>query len=49
MLPLLQVNDADFNPLPRKEGDVNWEVDKEIKFDFNPLPRKEGDFRLLQV
>ena len=34
-----------FNPLPRKEGDVyNLCQLRARQTDFNPLPRKEGDF-----
>ena len=35
---------TDFNPLPRKEGDVFLAIQRAINIiDFNPLPRKEGD------
>ena len=39
-----------FNPLPRKEGDLNdvlWAEDSVT--DFNPLPRKEGDAGLVRL
>ena len=39
----------DFNPLPRKEGDVFagcWQLQQGY---FNPLPRKEGDLWNLQA
>ena len=35
----------DFNPLPRKEGDINVFSYSRRLSDFNPLPCKEGDFR----
>ena len=34
---------VDFNPLPRKEGDVGEAMKIALAIDFNPLPRKEGD------
>ena len=34
---------ADFNPLPRKEGDVGTSTGIIPAMHFNPLPRKEGD------
>ena len=41
---------ADFNPLPRKEGDATRNRKKSDGGDFNPLPRKEGDeFQLFLV
>ena len=33
----------DFNPLPRKEGDVFAILSVFAIVHFNPLPRKEGD------
>ncbi len=33
----------DFNPLPRKEGDINVVTLSFYDRNFNPLPRKEGD------
>ena len=33
----------DFNPLPRKEGDVTTTIIMTSTYYFNPLPRKEGD------
>ena len=36
---------ANFNPLPRKEGDFLTSLPFLSRFDFNPLPRKEGDNR----
>ena len=33
----------DFNPLPRKEGDLCCIMEDISILDFNPLPRKEGD------
>ena len=33
----------DFNPLPRKEGDLVQGDDVQNATYFNPLPRKEGD------
>ena len=35
--------DFDFNPLPRKEGDLVAFISLCRLLDFNPLPRKEGD------
>ena len=32
-----------FNPRPREEGDVLWNVCFTLEFDFNPRPREEGD------
>ena len=32
-----------FNPLPRKEGDLQAAKSYIAREDFNPLPRKEGD------
>ncbi len=32
-----------FNPLPRKEGDMEQKSLLKEHSDFNPLPRKEGD------
>ena len=32
-----------FNPLPRKEGDLAGTVSNFLYLYFNPLPRKEGD------
>ena len=37
------VSDVDFNPRPRKEGDVRIRTRFYLKHDFNPRPRKEGD------
>ena len=33
----------DFNPLPRKEGDMELKQMYQMHGNFNPLPRKEGD------
>ena len=34
---------SDFNPLPRKEGDIYTVQTSRNTGNFNPLPRKEGD------
>ena len=40
----LNVQEMNFNPLPRKEGDVDLHKYNNNSYaDFNPLPRKEGD------
>ena len=33
----------DFNPRPRKEGDIRFLLKTRQKLYFNPRPRKEGD------
>ena len=40
---------ADFNPLPRKEGDVTLHTHWKLHEDFNPLPRKEGDISVWRL
>ena len=37
------LDNRDFNPLPRKEGDNLAWSNVVIAHNFNPLPRKEGD------
>ena len=34
---------TDFNPRPRKEGDIRFLLKTRQKLYFNPRPRKEGD------
>ena len=34
---------GNFNPRPREEGDLLWDVRITFKFNFNPRPREEGD------
>ena len=36
-----------FNPLPRKEGDLAGTVSNFLYLYFNPLPRKEGDIDII--
>ena len=44
MVEATRVELQDFNPLPRKEGDLNAYAPRDFTvLDFNPLPRKEGD------
>ena len=43
MLNDAQNHSENFNPLPRKEGDLFLRFILKLHFDFNPLPRKEGD------
>ena len=37
----------DFNPRPRKEGDIKNRGKKQQNSYFNPRPRKEGDFSII--
>ena len=37
------LTDSNFNPLPRKEGDIFLLILRCWNTYFNPLPRKEGD------
>ena len=39
----------DFNPLPRKEGDMELKQMYQMHGNFNPLPRKEGDYNIDDV
>ena len=38
-----RIKDLNFNPRPRKEGDVVTIAFRKLGFHFNPRPRKEGD------
>ena len=40
-------NVYDFNPRPRKEGDIYKSTRTSKGANFNPRPRKEGDYRLV--
>ena len=47
--PALRSYCRNFNPLPRKEGDVKVDASRCKAGNFNPLPRKEGDLQGLRM